>query len=103
MQKALCPWAVHTKLSQITPQQAFWAQLYCPFSLLRILNQKTLEQKGPWRLNLSPTLQMGVEEQAGREGEASQGITSPLRVLRVPIPAQGSQVGMLLGFSHTYF
>lgn len=98
VQKALCPWAVHTKLSQITPQRASWGHLYFPFSRERILNQKTLEQKGPWVLNLSPTLQMGVGSRLEGRERPVRVSPEPLRILGVWIPAHGSQVGTLLGF-----
>lgn len=71
--------------------------------------------------HLSPTSYM--EGQAGRGGEASQGVTSPSRILALWVPAQGSphledpkirwvvplrlcqepEVRTLLGFSHICF
>lgn len=91
----------------------------------RILNQKTLEKKGPWVSNLSLTFQ--VEGQAGKGREVSperQGVPSPPRIPGLWIPAQGSphlenpkvrravplrlcqtpeRLQMLLGFSHICF
>lgn len=54
-------------------------------------------------LNLSPTLQMGMGDRLEGKERPVRVSPEPLRILSLWIPAHGSQVGMLLGFPHSYF